>query len=121
MNWSKCFLHEGTTDMSWRHFGQGFLQLKTMQRGDLVSHILLKLNTIFYCVHILHDRLTHFLLNAAEELEHGDIDRGLGHSQGQTDALQLHKHLTSPSLLSGLLGLVHQDHPRRLQLRDKKG
>lgn len=59
----------------------------------------------------------HLFLNPTEELEHGDVGRRFGHAQSHTDALQLYENTT---LLHLLLGMVHQGHPGRLELRDQE-
>lgn len=64
-------------------------------------------------------RAADLLLNAAEELEHGDVGWRLGHAQHQAHGLQLLEH-GAARLLRFLLGFINQDHPRCFQLRHQK-
>lgn len=61
-----------------------------------------------------------FFLNTTEKLEHGDVGGRFGHPQSHTDALQLYEDFTAAGLLHLLLGLVDQNHPRRLELGEQE-
>lgn len=93
----------------------GFLQLKEKKRWKFV---------LVKTPNLRNDGegelSTDFLLDATEELHHGDVGRGFGHSQHHADGLQLLEHRAA-GLLAFLLRLVDQDHPGRLQLRHQEG
>lgn len=57
-----------------------------------------------------HSRPTHLLLDATEELEHGDIGWRFGHAQRHADTLQFLEDRAA-RLLGLLLRLVDQNHP----------